>query len=195
MYKFSIIILFIVVLIITFIYMKITNNELSYIESQFDSEKYLVRNDHDKIKAANLLATMKKICYALTTYLYTNIYRYENFKKYIAILHTRMTNTIFCENISEWEYTSYTLNKGEKMVLCLRDMDTNKLIDVNTLTYVVIHEMAHVACPELNHTKLFKEIFKFFLYIAINQKIYAYVNYKNNPVRYCGMTINESLVM
>ena len=35
----------------------------------------------------------------------------------------------------------------------------NEIHDMNTLIYVVIHEMAHVACPEYGHTKLFKEIF------------------------------------
>jgi hypothetical protein len=38
---------------------------------------------------------------------------------------------------------SYTLNKN-KIYLCLADKKTNKLYDENMLTYVLLHEIAHM---------------------------------------------------
>ena len=64
---------------------------------------------------------------------------------------------------------------------------------MNTLMYVVIHELAHVGCPEYGHTPLFRKIFKFLLKQSVKIGIYTPVNYILNPQNYCGMVINEYL--
>jgi predicted metal-dependent hydrolase len=60
--------------------------------------------------------------------------------------------------------------------------------------YVVIHEMAHIGCPEFGHTPLFRKIFKFLLIQSEKINIYTPINYQINPQDYCGMTINEYLL-
>ena len=65
---------------------------------------------------------------------------------------------------------------------------------MNTLMYVVLHEISHIACPEYNHTPLFKKIFAFFAEVAIKLNIYQKVNYGTNPVEYCGIYITDSIV-
>ena len=59
------------------------------------------------------------------------------------------------ETPADEKNTSYTINKGEKIVICLRSKFLNEIHDINTIMYVVIHELAHVACPEFGHTPLF----------------------------------------
>ena len=54
--------------------------------------------------------------------------------------------------------TSKKINKGEEIVFCLRSIPDNKLHNINELMYVAIHEIAHVGCPEIGHTSLFKKI-------------------------------------
>jgi hypothetical protein len=60
---------------------------------------------------------------------------------------------------------SYTINK-EKIYLCLHDKKTGHMYDKNMLTYVLIHEMAHVlntgnADPseDIGHTDAFYAVF------------------------------------
>ena len=60
--------------------------------------------------------------------------------------------------------TSYTINKGEEMHVCLREKDKHtKLHDMNTLMFVVLHELAHVMSDSVGHNKEFKDNFKFIL--------------------------------
>jgi hypothetical protein len=60
--------------------------------------------------------------------------------------------------------------------------------------YVIIHEMAHFACPEIGHGPLFQKIFKKFTEIAIKLNIYNYDNYNTKPVEYCGMILSSTVV-
>ena len=52
---------------------------------------------------------------------------------------------------------SYTINK-KKIYLCLKDKN-DEYYSVNMLTYVFLHEFAHVKCDELGHTEKFNTIF------------------------------------
>lgn len=65
---------------------------------------------------------------------------------------------------------SYTLDK-KRIYLCLRD-EHGEYYETNMLIYVLLHELAHVRCPEIGHTKLFYEIFDELLDLAIRHKIY-----------------------
>lgn len=65
---------------------------------------------------------------------------------------------------------SYTLDKKE-IFLCLRD-EYNNYYDENFLTYVALHEYAHVLCDEIGHTNKFHNIFKQLLNEAIDEGLY-----------------------
>ena len=71
--------------------------------------------------------------------------------------------------------------------------NTGKLHDINLIMYVALHELAHVACPENNHTPSIYTYFYFFLKIAMNVKIYTkMIIITKNPVEYCGINVNET---
>ena len=53
---------------------------------------------------------------------------------------------------------SYTINK-KKVYICLKDENAN-YYDDNTLIYVIAHELSHVICDEIGHTKKFHHIFE-----------------------------------
>jgi predicted metal-dependent hydrolase len=165
-------------------------NEISTV----DNEEYLVRNVDDKSKAANTLATIKNNIKKLVLHLKNNISEYEAEKEYINNLVKRTKQINIMETPNDEKNTSYTINKGEKIVICLRSKFLNEIHDINTIMYVVIHELAHVGCPEYGHTPLFKKIFIFLLKESHKINIYIPVDYRKKPQDYCGMTINEYLL-
>lgn len=187
----SLILIFTIFYIIKKTYYK--NDNLIYEQSLIDNKYYWVRNMKDKNQAANTLAKIKINMNILINYLNEHKNEYSDNMKYIKELFNRTRKIYIMETPEDEKYTSYTINKGEKIVFCLRSKIFEEIHDMNTIMYVVIHEMAHVACPEYGHTKLFKEIFKFLLTEGNKIGIYKITNYSVNPVDYCGMTINEYL--
>lgn len=169
-------------------------DNLVYVRSDIDKEYYWVRNKYDKENAANTLAKIKINMIKLIKYLQTNINKFPENMTHITDLVARTKKIYIMETPQDEKYTSYTVNKGEKIVFCLRSKTLDSIHDMNTLMYVVIHEMAHVGCPEYGHTNLFKKIFKFLLVQSIQIEIYQPIDYRTNPVNYCGMIINEYLL-
>jgi predicted metal-dependent hydrolase len=192
-----IILIIIILLLFCFIYylenrLYVSEN-LTMVQSSVDNKSYLVRNVNDKNQAANTLAKMKSNMIKLVDHLKENKDEFPENLSYIKDLISRSKNINIMESSSDEKYTSYTINKGEKIVFCIRSKDLNDIHDINTLMYVAIHELAHVGCPEYGHTPLFKEIFIFLLKESVKIGIYKKVDYRVNPKVYCGMTINEYL--
>ena len=94
------------------------------------------------------------------------------------------------EGVTTPGYTSYSINKGEQIVLCLRNND--KLVDINTLFFVVLHEFAHLATESIGHTDEFWDNFRWILEESINIGIYIKQDFKVKNEEYCGMTITSS---
>ena len=95
------------------------------------------------------------------------------------------------ESLPESEYTSYSLNKGEKIAMCIRNKKNNQFIDSNTIMFVAIHELAHVMTESIGHKKEFWDNMTILLCEA--KKINAYkLNDYNTPVPYCGTTITST---
>jgi hypothetical protein len=87
--------------------------------------------------------------------------------------------------------TSYTEDK-KILVLCLRHKKANasgqhELHDINTMMFVVIHELSHMMNNEWNHGLDFWVLFKFLLLNAVEAGIYTPVNYEIHPINYCGL--------
>ena len=121
----------------------------------------------------------------------------DKYKNYIDVLKNKFNNIEISENIYDTNYTSYSGNKGEQIVFCMRSRNSatkDNIHDINLMMYVVLHEISHIACPEWGHTPLFKEIFSFITKSASDLKLYVPIDFKNTPQEYCGMTINESII-
>ena len=86
------------------------------------------------------------------------------------------------------------MNKGEELVFCLRSKEDKHFHDINLIMYVMVHELAHIACPEYGHTPLFNKIFTFLLKICIKIKLYKKIDFDTNPTEYCGMTVTSSII-
>jgi predicted metal-dependent hydrolase len=189
MEKFIIFIICFVLIISAFIYYEGENNEVEYIKSNIDNNLYLVRKMEDNQDAANILATIRQ---KLTKLSNTCLTKYPKNESVIRLNEKFNPNNI-SETGKNSKYTSYSVNKGEKIVLCLRSRDgKDTLIDENTLTFVSIHELAHIMTLSVGHSDEFWKNFKFLLEEAINLKLYTKENYETNPKKYCGITVTDT---
>ena len=158
--------------------------------------KFSIYKELDMSEKQNILSTVIENMLALKEHLIKNKDNFEEYKEYIDQLGDNFSSdkTTIYETEPESNLTSYSVNKGQELSICLKSKKTNQLHDINLLMYVAIHEMAHMGCPEIGHGELFKTIFKFFIEESIKIGIYKYVDYNNNPVEYCGMNLSSSIV-
>lgn len=89
------------------------------------------------------------------------------------------------ENDDFREYVAFTLNKTD-IRLCL------KTLDVNTLMFVTMHELAHAFCKDHGHSDSFWNLFSMFLQKAISLGVYEYQDFASSPEPYCGETIQST---
>ena len=179
------------ILVISYrIYINSDTFQLKCIVSDVDGHKYCVR-EREKIEAAaDRLATVNQNLIKLVESCYTNHpddYRCKRLKK-------KFNPKRVVETLPTSEYTAYSENKGEKLAFCLdkKRKETDNLIDKNTLTYVAIHELAHIASKSTGHTPEFWDNFKFLLVEAKKIGIYNPIDYKKNNGEYCGMPITDN---
>jgi hypothetical protein len=162
---------------------------LKCIISDVDGEKYCVRERSQMQLAADLLANVTKKMKDLVAYCAQKYPDDENIQRLVQ----KFNPTKISETLPTSEYTAYSENKGEKLAFCLNKQKMGtKLIDINTLTFVAIHELAHIMTVSEGHKQEFWQNFKFLLEQAKNANIYSPVDYKKNPEPYCGMEITDN---
>jgi hypothetical protein len=158
-----------------------------------DGQQYEMQNLPNKEKAVELMSTIRTNLIKLYEYYRTT----PNVSQDPAVLRfiDRFSSDVFVENDMQSPDTSYSENKGQKIVVCLRDKTRPPqypLIDQNTIMFVMLHEMAHLMTETIGHTQEFWTNFKRILHDAVQLGIYQPVNYAQRPTPYCGMTITDS---
>lgn len=171
-------------------------SELLLIEG-IDGNNYYVRDNKDKDKAATLLYEIRHNIKKLINFIEENSKNDKEFilyKENILSIKNKIDKIIIKETPASSSYTSYSVNKGEEIYLCIRSKKNNEIHDINDLLYVAIHEIAHVGCPEIGHTDLFFKINLYLLKKAVEFNLYKYDNYNNKPREYCGINLNNTLL-
>ena len=178
----------VILIVIIFIHFNNKYKDVEFNVSSIDGRKYLVQNHKDKQKAADLLATIRKNLILVVQELSKTNKNNEDIK--------RMVRNFNPDNITESDenskYTSYSVNKGEKMVFCIRTRDeNNNLESLNTMMFVALHELAHTMTKSIGHTQEFWNNFRIILRNARKLGIYKRVDYNKTPVSYCGTMITD----
>jgi predicted metal-dependent hydrolase len=182
----------VIVLFLTSFYIKEQFVEVEYVRSNIDNREYLVQNAKKNQQVADMLATINQKLKKLVDILNTNP-KYKDDPKSIR-LKKKYKPGIISESSENEKYTSYSVDK-KKIIFCLRARDkSGNLTDINTLTYVAIHELAHLATVEVGHTEKFWKNFKWLLQIAEKNGIYNYVDYSSSPQPYCGIVISSNIL-
>jgi WLM domain len=111
------------------------------------------------------------------------------------ILHALLDNynpDVFYENDPRYSNdTSYTINKGDSMYICLRKKDQPATLEDEELVFfVMIHECAHIGNYNgWGHDDRFWTVFKFLLHEAVLAGVYHPIDYEKYPADYCGLKV------
>ena len=162
------------------------NKDIVQKTSRITNESFYVRKLEDSQEAVDILS---KICQRLE--ILTKSLQ-DNKSPECQRLLKRFDCSSLSETVPGSKYTSYSVNKGEQLAICIRNKETNAFLDMNTITFVALHELAHVMTEEVGHTKTFWKNMKFLLEQGEKVNIYKPVDYSKSPVKYCGMTIDSS---
>ena len=185
------IVVFVIGALAIYVLMPYMNVSMTYQKSMVDDHTYKVRNLPDKQIAADLLAEIKSRCERLVAHLAKSIPDDERVQRLI----TKFDADRISEGPNNKSYTSYSINKGERIVFCLRSRSTDSIDEpeeINTLIFVALHEVAHICTDDVGHTANFWANFRWLLEEAIQVGIYVKEDYKTNPKEYCGVDITSS---
>lgn len=163
------------------------------VTSQVDGNSYTVKKKFDNIQtAANILAKLNEINVKMIRHL-ENKYINSTWEDDVKFLKGNYNDGILQENFpSGKKNTSYVINKGDEVRICLRDVKSGDIHDFNTLVFVNLHELAHMLDKNYGHNASFWRCFKFILCEAIKLGIYKPVDYKKYPTSYCGIKITSN---
>ncbi len=179
----------IIVIVCLKIYSESEQYQLKCVISEKDGNRYCVRERDQLDKAADLLASVTQKCQQMVEYMKARHPADERVKRLVEGFNPKTIS----ETLPTSELTAYSENKGEKVAFCLnKRKNGTKLIDLNTLTFVALHELSHIMTVSVGHKQEFWQNFKFLLENAKEAGIYNPVDYKQNPQDYCGMKITDN---
>jgi hypothetical protein len=198
-----------IVLCIILIYCQFQNNR---VQVEIDNRRWNVIESYpNRVAAAELLSEVNSRIINYMRYLKIkyHINETEDVIHREGDLHTRVTSgdTYMIVNTLLTNYnpdvfnetdpkttdeTSWTINKGDAMFICIRDKkDPTKLVSPDLVLFVMLHESAHIANYNgWGHPKRFWEVFKFLLWEAENAGIMHNVDFSIYPADYCGLHID-----
>ena len=186
---FGYILIFFIIYVCLKIYQESDAFNLKCIVSDVDGNKYCVRETAKLELVADLLARVTGKMGRVVKHLAEKYPDRDNVKRLKAGFNPKK----IVEILPTSKYTAYSENKGEKLAFCTtKEKGGNNLIDENTLTFVALHELSHIATKSIGHTSEFWNNFKFILKEAVPMGVYKAVNYKKKPTKYCSMKITDN---
>lgn len=165
--------------------------DLKCIVSDVNGKKYCVRNRQRLTESVDLMARVTVKMEEMVKYMKSHHPNDERTKRLVA----GFDPNVISETLPTSTLTAYSENKGEKIAMCLnknKKKGEDELIDLNTLTFVALHEMSHIMTVSIGHKEEFWQNFKFLLENAQKANIYTPTDYKKNSQVYCGMTLNNN---
>ena len=167
------------------------NNEffLEYRNSKLNNKKYGIQEEFNKSEeAVEILAKLHDQMVNLVTDLHKN---YPDDDRVLRLVKGFKKAKI--EEAPNDDGSSYTINKGELVAICLRHKkNDHPFHDYNTLLFVIIHEMSHIASISEGHNSEFITNFKWLLKEANKFGYYEPVNYQKLPITYCGVKVTNN---
>ena len=168
------------------------NFATALVTSNIDGKQYKVRDMPDKQEAANLMARLRMRLMKITDTLEQKYPDKPQVKHLVK--NFRSDPSRFIEATPDSEHTSYSINKGEQIYMCLRQREgpDESLVNENVMTFVSLHELAHVCTESIGHGPDFWNNFGWLLKEAEALGLYQYTDFQAHPVSYCGVYITDS---
>lgn len=172
-------------------YFRSGSQDVAYVRSDVDGNEYLVRREADALEAANTMAHLNARVQSLISHLAFKLPEDER----VVLIRERYNPAALSEGGHNSGHTSYSVDKGRRIVMCLRsrgeDGKHGPVQSINLLMYVLLHELAHLATEELGHTPAFWENFGFLKREAADLGVYKETDFSSAPQSYCGITIRS----
>jgi len=89
------------------------------------------------------------------------------------------------------KHIAYTVNKT-KLYICLRDNSGEFEDKYNRIYFVAMHELAHIITKSVGHTEEYWNNYRLVLKTAIDNDLYEYRNYYEEPVEFCNKKITST---
>lgn len=192
----TILLLILVILLSWCIYNQIVKPKQVSIEplemrfSDITKKKYGIQETLPKTKeAVNMIAQIDIFINKFVAYLDAKNPNDRRVKRLVNRTHSIKIE----ESPFEPDTSSYTLNKSELLAFCVRSKENpNDMHDYQTMLFVVIHELAHVASVSRGHGAEFISTFKWLLHQAAESGMYSPVDYSKSPITYCGVRVTNN---
>jgi len=153
-----------------------------------DNNFHTVANLPNKEESAKILSQIKKRLRYLINYCIKNYPTNDN----VILLKNRFNPDNVQETSINDRGTSYTIDKGSELHLCLRDKKTMQFHHINLLMFVAIHELAHVMSKSYGHNDEFNKNFIFLLQKASECNVYYPENYQQQNQEFCGIAVTNN---
>jgi len=196
-------------LFVFFLFYKYVYDGTSTFKSTLDGKYYKVRQGNDSQTKADLLAFIKLKLSIIVEALRSDS-NYSNDTDVRRLL-SNWDRGVTIKEIGNMESdAAYVINK-QHFAFCLQDLPgvgekpkTTKLEDTNLITYVGIHELAHIMSEETGHGQEFIRNFEFLLNYAKNIKytdpflnkeipLYIELSKLKTSDNYCGVPLINSI--
>jgi hypothetical protein len=172
-----------------FLYLRSDFHNLKCVIARSDGNTYCVRDTKKTRERVELLAKMTIRMKELVEHLKRTLPNDPRVKLLVKNFNPKR----IVETLPTSEYTAYSEDKGKKLAFCLQEYKNKaKLIDLNTLMFVALHEMGHLMTVSIGHEQEFWENFKFLLKHANDIGLYEPVDYSKKPKQYCGMALTDN---
>jgi hypothetical protein len=193
--------LFIYLTIITvgYLFYRYVYDGTEYLQSTIDNKFYRVRSVDGKQNKADLLAILNIKLNTIVMALEDAGYNSGNVKQLIS----KWKRGVSIKEIGKLETdAAYVINK-KYMSFCLPE-NNGSLDDINLMTYVAIHELAHIMSYEVGHGPEFITNFEFLLNYAKTLNYLDPITNTYHPVyiqldqlktndNYCGVKLINSI--
>jgi hypothetical protein len=179
--------------LIAFVWIQARMQEVEYVKSVVDDRTYLVRRLPDSQRAADELARLNQDAMELIKHLVAKFDSRSEAHAVVQRLYERFNPNAMSEGSADSGYTSYSISKGKKMVMCIRQRD-HAFVDHNTLMFVLCHELAHVMTETVGHDASFWTNFRLLLREAVAIGVYVQVDYSKMPEDFCGIKISSTVL-
>ena len=178
-------------LVIVCLYLYLTSDyyNLKCVVARKDGNTYCVRDNKKTQERAELLAEATTRMKEVVAHMKSVEPNDERVKR----LAQNFNPTRIVETLPTSEHTAYSEDKGKKLAFCLeKHKGKAKLIDINTLMFVALHELSHLMTVSIGHEDEFWQNFKFILKHANDLGVYEPVDYSKKPQPYCGMDLTDN---
>lgn len=187
--NFTTAIVLLIILLMLYVFLHLSDFSLIFVKSSTDGRFHLVRNLPDKKKAANKMAEIKTRLIKLQKYMNEKIPKDPR----VIRINNRFNIDSIQETRIDSHHTSFSVDKGQEIHLCLRDKSEDyKVHEINRLMFVSLHELAHVASVKQGHGEEFRNNFVWILEHATKIGIFRNEDYSAKNVKFCGDVINSN---